>query len=146
MSILLTETKQKSMTTVFIPTSSVTVNPEENINVEVAMQWTDGYTENFLAYTNNIPQKDGGTHVNGLRSAMTAVIKRYIEESEFAKKEKIDLTGEDIREGLTCVLSLKMPEPKFSSQTKDKIGLLRSPPCSRASSQNRFGKLPPRKS
>lgn len=102
----------------FYTNKTVTVNPEENINVEVAMQWTDGYTENFLAYTNNIPQKDGGTHVNGLRSAMTAVIKRYIEESEFAKKEKIDLTGEDIREGLTCVLSLKMPEPKFSSQTK----------------------------
>ena len=105
----------------FYTNKTVTVNPEENINVEVAMQWTDGYTENFLAYTNNIPQKDGGTHVNGLRSAMTAVIKRYIEESEFAKKEKIDLTGEDIREGLTCVLSLKMPEPKFSSQTKDKL-------------------------
>lgn len=85
------------------------------------MQWTDGYSENFSAYTNNIPQKDGGTHVNGLRNAMTAVLKRYIEENELAKKDKIDLVGEDIREGMTCVLSLKMPEPKFSSQTKDKL-------------------------
>lgn len=97
------------------------VNEEEKINVEVAMQWTDGYSENFLAYTNNIPQKDGGTHVNGLRNAMTAVLKRYIEENGLSKKEKFDLNGEDVREGLTCVLSLKMPEPKFSSQTKDKL-------------------------
>ena len=105
----------------FYANKTIPVTAEENIAVEVAMQWTDSYNENFLAYTNNIPQKDGGTHVNGLRNAMTAVLKRYIEENELAKKEKIELTGEDVREGLTCVLSLKMPEPKFSSQTKDKL-------------------------
>lgn len=105
----------------FYTNKTVQVSPTENIAVEVAMQWTDGYSENFSAYTNNIPQKDGGTHVNGLRNAMTAVLKRYIEENELAKKDKIDLVGEDIREGMTCVLSLKMPEPKFSSQTKDKL-------------------------
>ena len=105
----------------FYTNKTVQVSPTENIAVEVAMQWTDGYSENFSAYTNNSPQKDGGTHVNGLRNAMTAVLKRYIEENELAKKDKIDLVGEDIREGMTCVLSLKMPEPKFSSQTKDKL-------------------------
>lgn len=113
--------KTKIHDSCFYANKTIEVNKDEKISVEVAMQWTDGYTENFLAYTNNIPQKDGGTHVNGLRNAMTAVIKRFIEESDFAKKEKIELTGEDIREGLTCVLSLKMPEPKFSSQTKDKL-------------------------
>lgn len=106
---------------VFYVNRTIDVNETEKINVEASMQWTDGYTENFLAFTNNIPQKDGGTHVTGLRNAMTDVIKKYIETNNFTKKEKLDLSGEDIREGLTCVLSLKMPEPKFSSQTKDKL-------------------------
>lgn len=93
----------------------------DGITVDVAMEWTDAYHENLLCFTNNIPQRDGGTHLSGLKTSLTRVVGSVISKSNLAKKDKTTISGEDVREGLTCILSAKVPDPKFSSQTKDKL-------------------------
>ena len=92
-----------------------------NVDVQCSLKWNSTYSEDIYSYTNNIYQKDGGTHLLGFRSALTRVINKYANEQNLLKKNKVSLSGEDVKEGLTCVLSIKIPDPKFSSQTKDKL-------------------------
>lgn len=111
----------RSKTALHSPISIFLADNDSGISVEIAMQWTDSYHENILCFTNNIRQKEGGTHLIGFKSALTRVVTNYINDNGLNKKSKINFSGDDAREGLSCILSVKVPDPKFSSQTKDKL-------------------------